>query len=66
MNELLTLVQALVPVIERFFVDIMVMAEDPALRQARLALLARVAGLTKGLSISVSSRGSKHAPDCRV
>jgi glycyl-tRNA synthetase len=48
-NELLTLVQALVPVIERFFVDIMVMAEDPALRQARLALLARIAGLTKGI-----------------
>lgn len=36
---------ALAAPLDRFFVDVMVMCEDPALRQARLALLARLEGV---------------------
>jgi len=48
-DVLLTEIEGLVPAIERFFVDILVMADDPALREARLALLGRVAGLANGI-----------------
>lgn len=40
---------ALAPAINTFFEKVMVMAEDPDLRAARLALVSRVAGLSKGL-----------------
>ena len=36
--------------INRFFTDVLVMAEDPAMRQARLALVQRVAGLASGVA----------------
>lgn len=36
---------ALAAPLDRFFVDVMVMCEDPVLRQARLALLARLEGV---------------------
>jgi len=36
--------------INRFFTDVLVMAEDPAVRQARLALVQRVAGLASGVA----------------
>ena len=40
---------ALAPAINTFFEKVMVMAEDPALRAARLALVSRVTSLSKGL-----------------
>ncbi len=36
--------------INRFFTDVLVMAEDPAVRQARLGLVQRVAGLANGIA----------------
>ena len=36
--------------INRFFTDVLVMAEDPAVRQARLALLQRIAALPDGIA----------------
>jgi glycyl-tRNA synthetase len=39
----------LVSVINRFFTEVLVMAEDEALRRNRLALLQRVAGLSEGI-----------------
>ena len=35
--------------INRFFTDVLVMAEDPAVRQARLALVQRIASLPDGI-----------------
>jgi len=40
----------LVPTINRFFDEVLVMVEDAALRQARLALLQRVAALAEGVA----------------
>ena len=37
-----------IPAVNRFFEAVLVMAEDPRLRQARLALLQRIAGLSAG------------------
>jgi len=42
--ETLRQVAALRPAVDRFFDDVMVMVEDPALRQARLSLLAAIEG----------------------
>ncbi len=39
----------LVPIIQRFFDEVMVMVDDEALRTARLALLQRVAALAQGI-----------------
>ncbi len=36
--------------INRFFTDVLVMAEDPAIRQARLALVQRIAALPDGIA----------------
>jgi glycyl-tRNA synthetase beta subunit len=36
--------------INRFFTDVLVMAEDPAVRQARLALVQRIAALPDGIA----------------
>ena len=38
----------MIPAINRFFVDVMVMAEDPAVRANRLGLLQRIAALADG------------------
>jgi glycyl-tRNA synthetase len=49
-NELLETIVALIPSINAFFDKVLVMAEDEAVRQNRLALVAQVAGLSKGLA----------------
>ncbi|HEX9115895.1 MAG TPA: hypothetical protein VGA61_07500 [Anaerolineae bacterium] len=36
--------------INRFFADVLVNAEDPAVRQARLALVQRIAGVPAGVA----------------
>ena len=45
-DDLLSALRLLIPVINRFFDDVLVMADDGALRQNRLALLPRLAGWT--------------------
>ncbi len=42
--------EPLVPIIQRFFDEVMVMTEDDDLRHARLALLQRIAGLATGIA----------------
>ena len=48
-DELFTALQPMIPVINRFFDDVLVMAEDRVLRENRLALLQRIAALTRGI-----------------
>ncbi|MGC9468883.1 MAG: glycine--tRNA ligase subunit beta [Anaerolineae bacterium] len=48
-DEFMTAFSPLVPTIQRFFDEVLVMAEDETLRQARLALLQRIAGLARGI-----------------
>ena len=48
-DELFTALQPMIPVINRLFDDVLVMAEDRALRENRLALLQRIAALTQGI-----------------
>jgi glycyl-tRNA synthetase len=50
MASLIASLRGMVPAINRFFEDILVMADDPAVRQNRLALLQHVAGLTGGMA----------------
>jgi glycyl-tRNA synthetase len=40
----------MIPAISRFFDDVLVMAEDPAVRAARLGLLQRIAALAQGVA----------------
>jgi glycyl-tRNA synthetase len=40
----------MIPAISRFFEDVLVMAEDPGVRRARLALLQRIAALARGVA----------------
>jgi glycyl-tRNA synthetase beta chain len=47
---LLMAVATLEPAVDRFFADVLVMAEDPALRENRLALVRRVAALFAGVA----------------
>jgi len=49
-DELLNVVVTLIPAINKFFDDVLVMAEDDALRQNRLALVGQVAGLADGIA----------------
>ena len=49
-DQALTAFVPLVPAIQRFFNDVLVMAGDTTLRQARLALLQRIAALTHGIA----------------
>jgi glycyl-tRNA synthetase len=49
-DELLDTVAKLIPAITAFFDKVMVMAEDEKVRQNRLALVGRVAGLSKGIA----------------
>jgi hypothetical protein len=44
-EELLNLLEDLAPSVDRFFADILVMVDDPDLRQARLTLIHHVAHL---------------------
>jgi len=48
-DELFEELRAMISAITRFFDDVLVMAEDRALRENRLALLQRIAGLPKGI-----------------
>ncbi|MFN2124864.1 MAG: glycine--tRNA ligase subunit beta, partial [Candidatus Promineifilaceae bacterium] len=50
MPTLIESLRGMVPAISRFFEDILVMDDDPAVRQNRLALLQNVAGLTKDMA----------------
>ncbi|MBL8056191.1 MAG: hypothetical protein JNK29_05800, partial [Anaerolineales bacterium] len=49
-DELFNQIVPLIPAISRFFDDVLVMAEDPAVRANRLGLLQRIAGLARGLA----------------
>jgi glycyl-tRNA synthetase len=49
-NEFLTSVSVLIPAITAFFDKVMVMAEDEKVRQNRLALVGRVAEMSKGVA----------------
>lgn len=48
-DAFLTAFQSLVNPIQRFFDEVLVMADDPDMRRARLALLQRIAGLASGV-----------------
>jgi glycyl-tRNA synthetase len=48
-DEFLTAFRPLAPVISQFFVDVLVMADDQAVRETRLALLQRIAALPQGI-----------------
>ena len=48
-DSFLTAFTPLVPFIQAFFNEVLVMDKDAALREARLALLQRVAGLAEGI-----------------
>jgi glycyl-tRNA synthetase beta subunit len=49
-NAFLTAFEPMIPAIDQFFDDVMVMAEDRALRENRLALLQRVVRLASGVA----------------
>jgi glycyl-tRNA synthetase len=49
-NALLTAFEPMIPAIDQFFDDVMVMAEDRVLRENRLALLQRVVRLASGVA----------------
>lgn len=48
-DTFLTKFQPLIPAIQRFFDDVLVMAEDETLKETRLALLQNIADLTKNI-----------------
>jgi glycyl-tRNA synthetase len=49
-DELFQSIQPLIPFINNFFDKVLVMAEDPAVKENRLALLQQIAGLANGLA----------------
>jgi glycyl-tRNA synthetase beta subunit len=49
-DDMLNAFLPVIPAINRFFDGVLVMAEDPHLRQNRLALLQRIAGLARGVA----------------
>ncbi|MFQ5943057.1 MAG: glycine--tRNA ligase subunit beta [Anaerolineales bacterium] len=49
-NDFLTAFELMIPAIDQFFEDVMVMAENSALRENRLALLQRVVQLADGVA----------------
>lgn len=49
-DSLLNAVVPLVPVINRFFDEVLVMADDQAVRQNRLGMMQRIAGLAHGIA----------------
>ena len=48
--QLVAALQNLMPAITTFFIDVLVMDEDMAVRHNRLALLQRIASLPKGIA----------------
>jgi len=49
-DDFLNALVPMIPAIDRFFEDVLVMAEDEAVRQNRLALLQRIAALAEGVA----------------
>lgn len=49
-DDLFNAIVPMIPAINRFFDDVLVMAEDPALRANRLGLLQGIAGLAAGVA----------------
>jgi glycyl-tRNA synthetase len=49
-DELLTCVVSLIPAINTFFDQVLVMAEDKAIRENRLGLVQGIAGLADGIA----------------
>jgi len=49
-NEFLTIVAVLIPSITAFFDKVLVMAEDEKVKQNRLALVGKIASLSKGMA----------------
>ncbi len=49
-EEFLSAVLPMIPAISKFFDDVLVMADDQAVRENRLGLLQKIAGLSKGLA----------------
>ena len=47
-GQMLTVFAGMVPAVTRFFAEVLVMDEDPAVRENRLGLLEAIAGLAKG------------------
>ncbi len=50
MDDFLNAFRPMVPAVSRFFNDVLVMAEDPAVRANRLALLQRIVALADGVA----------------
>ena len=50
MDDLLNAFEPMIPAIDRFFEDVMVMTEDRVLRENRLALLQRIVALAEGVA----------------
>jgi glycyl-tRNA synthetase beta subunit len=48
-DDILEAIQSLVPLINAFFDDVLVMAPDPTVRSNRLGLVQQVASLTQGV-----------------
>jgi glycyl-tRNA synthetase len=49
-DDCLTALLPLIPAISKFFEDVLVMADDPDVRQNRLGLLQRIGGMTRGIA----------------
>ena len=49
MDDLLNAFVPMIPAVNRFFDEVLVMAEDEQVRSNRLGLLQRIANLTKGV-----------------
>jgi glycyl-tRNA synthetase beta subunit len=49
-DELLAMVEALLPAITAFFDQVLVMAEDPAVKSNRLGLVGKIASLSNGIA----------------
>jgi glycyl-tRNA synthetase len=49
-DEFLNAIVPMIPAIDRFFDDVLVMADDPAVRANRLGLLQQIAGLARGIA----------------
>ncbi|HIE25611.1 MAG TPA: glycine--tRNA ligase subunit beta, partial [Anaerolineales bacterium] len=49
-NEALSIVETLIPAINNFFDTVLVMDEDEAIRNNRLALVGKIASLTDGIA----------------
>ena len=49
-DKVLRAIQTLIPAIDAFFDEVLVMAEDPSVRENRLALVQEIASLTEGIA----------------